>query len=275
MENEFLALQNLFLPGNANPMPITFQHVERIKRLYDFIQANDFFSNNEELQDLPSFAIKYVSVPFLLSLALISCKSPSSRLDAIASALALIKEFLHLIEYYGFDFKTVDLKNRSEKIQHWQKLKEYEKFCFLLDNISTSDEERYREVSINFVKYCILAAQKEMDMIQREIELLSDKAGSVIPPPTEKKPIKTLVLESKKVKLQNVFRPGHSLPTMTVQEFYDKTYKDFNFSYANKLPNIQEESDSEDDEDLTYRLRAEDEFNDSNPRGSGNRLNRS
>jgi hypothetical protein len=276
MEKGFLDLKNLLLPTNASLTPISDQHVERIKNFYDFIQANAFFSDNEELQDLPSFAIKYISIPFLFALALASCKLPVPRSEILGNSIELIKEFLSLTENYGIEFKVVNLRDRSERLAHWQKLKEFEKFGFLLDNTPTSDEERYREVSTNFVKYCILAAQREMDMMQREIALLSEKAKkNEEPAPAEKKPIKTLVLESRKLKLQTAFRPGHSLPSMTVQEFYEKAYKDFNFVSANKLPDFEKESESEEEEEGNYRLRTKDEYNDWNPRGSGNRLNRS
>jgi hypothetical protein len=277
MDKEFLDLKNLLLPTGASLMPITDQHVEKMKKFYDFIQANALFSDNEELQDLSSFSIKYISVPFLFALALTSCKQLMSRSEILENSIELVKEFLSLTKNYGIEFKAFNLRDRGEKLAHWQKLKEFEKFGFLLDNTPTSDEERYREVSTNFVKYCILAAQGEMDMMQREITLLSKKAKQreEPPPSEEKKPIKTLVLESRKLKLQNVFRPGHSLPSMTVQEFYEKAYKDFNFISANKLPSLEKDPESEEEEERIYKIRAKDEYNDWNPKGSGNRLNRS
>jgi hypothetical protein len=271
MENEFLALKNSLVSDGANTFSVSAQTIERVKRLYDFTQANNFFSENEELHDLSSYLIKYLSVPFLYALALLLSKSSSSRLSILEQAKTLTDEFFLLVKTYGISFEEFDLKNRVDKLIHRKKIEELKIFSFLLDKISTSDEEKYRDVSINFIKYCTLIAQWELEMQQRELNVLNDNT-----PPDNlayKKPINTFVLDPRRLKFQNVFRPSHSLPTMTVQEFYDKTYKNFNPDVVNKIPE-KTYTDDNDEEDI-YVKRMQDEFNDLNPRSSGNRLYRS
>jgi hypothetical protein len=271
MENEFLALKNSLVLDGGNTFSVSAQTVERMKKLYDFTLANGFFSENEELHDLSSYLIKYLSVPFLYALALLSSKSASSRSSILEQAKTLTDEFFLQVKTYGISFEEFDLKNRADKLIHRKKIEELKIFSFLLDKISISDEEKYRDVSINFIKYCTLIAQWELEMQQRELNVLNDKTPPNILPPS-KTPINSFVLDPRRLKLQNVFRPGHSLPSMTVQEFYDKTYKDFDPKAVNKIP---EKPSTDDDEENIYKLRIQDEFNDLNPRGSGNRLYRS
>ncbi|GJQ70381.1 hypothetical protein Trydic_g22812 [Trypoxylus dichotomus] len=124
-----------------------------------------------------------------------------------------------------------------------------------------------------------------------------DKPKSKRPPPP---PLKPIIITKDEVQ-KAVFGAGYpSLPTMTVQEFYEKRVRDGIFPDPNK-PQVQksltlqeaslagislndeEEKENEqkenlieeDDPEYIERMRASDEFKDDHRRGWGNRMNRS
>ncbi|KYK59457.1 TOR signaling pathway regulator [Drechmeria coniospora] len=72
-----------------------------------------------------------------------------------------------------------------------------------------------------------------------------------------------------------VFRPGHNLPTMSIDEYLDEERRQGNFleggTEAAKPPLDEDDMDAVDR--ATYKARSWDDFTDDNPRGSGNTLN--
>ena len=76
---------------------------------------------------------------------------------------------------------------------------------------------------------------------------------------------------------QGVFRSGHNLPTMTIDEYLEEEKRRGNFLQGGEQSGIQPEVDEDDldkaDEE-TMKARAWDEYVEANPRGSGNTLNR-
>lgn len=76
---------------------------------------------------------------------------------------------------------------------------------------------------------------------------------------------------------QGVFRSGHNLPTMSIDEYLEEEKRRGNVIQGGEQSGIQPEIDEDDmdkaDEE-TMKARAWDEFTEANPRGSGNTLNR-
>lgn len=76
---------------------------------------------------------------------------------------------------------------------------------------------------------------------------------------------------------QGVFRPDHSLPTMTIDEYLAEEMKrggmiDGGGPQSAVRPEVDEDDEAAADE-ATMKARAWDEFAEENPRGAGNRLN--
>lgn len=76
---------------------------------------------------------------------------------------------------------------------------------------------------------------------------------------------------------KGVFRPGHNLPTMSIDEYLDEERRQGNIiegggeaSYARPEP---DEDDYEKADAEMYKARDWDEYQEANPRGSGNTLN--
>ncbi|GMG07707.1 unnamed protein product [Aspergillus oryzae] len=92
------------------------------------------------------------------------------------------------------------------------------------------------------------------------------------------KPMQPFTLLDRRTQLQQgVFRSGHNLPTMTIDEYLEEEKRRGGIIEGGEKSGIQEEVDEDDmdraDEE-TMKARAWDEFTEANPRGSGNTLNR-
>lgn len=76
---------------------------------------------------------------------------------------------------------------------------------------------------------------------------------------------------------QGVFRPDHSLPTMTIDEYLDEEKKRGGIIEGGGPQSGIQPEPNEDDMDKadeeTMKARAWDEFKEENPKGSGNTMN--
>ncbi|KKK13665.1 tapA protein [Aspergillus rambellii] len=92
------------------------------------------------------------------------------------------------------------------------------------------------------------------------------------------KPLQPFTLLDRRTQLRDgVFRSGHNLPTMTIDEYLEEEKRRGGIIEGGEKSGQQEEIDEDDmdraDEE-TLKARAWDEFKEANPRGSGNTLNR-
>jgi len=105
--------------------------------------------------------------------------------------------------------------------------------------------------------------------------LKSGKAGPLLS--KDGKPLQPFVLTDRRTQLQKgVFRPGHNLPTMTIEEYLEEERKRGGIIQGGNQPTKEEvdEDNMEKADEETMKARAWDEFKEENPRGSGNTLNR-
>lgn len=92
------------------------------------------------------------------------------------------------------------------------------------------------------------------------------------------RPMQPFTLLDRRTQLQQgVFRSGHNLPTMTIDEYLDEEKRRGNILQGGEQSGVQPEIDEDDmdkaDEE-TMKARAWDEYVEANPKGSGNTLNR-
>jgi hypothetical protein len=93
------------------------------------------------------------------------------------------------------------------------------------------------------------------------------------------KPLQPFTIVGTRAELQKgVFKPGHNLPTMTIDEYLEEERRRGNIiegggeaSYNRAEP---DEDNIEKADQETYKARQWDDFKDENPRGAGNTLNR-
>jgi len=95
----------------------------------------------------------------------------------------------------------------------------------------------------------------------------------------EGKPLQPFTITDKRSQLrQGVFRPGHTLPTMTIEEYLEEEKRrggiiDGGGENQNRAAEPDEDNMELADQE-TMKARAWDEYTEANPKGSGNTLNR-
>ena len=93
------------------------------------------------------------------------------------------------------------------------------------------------------------------------------------------KPLQPFVLTDKRSELRKgVFKPGHNLPTMSIDEYLEEEKRRGGILDADPNTNQPAPEPDEDNLDIadaaTMKAREWDEFVEANPKGSGNTLNR-
>ena len=103
------------------------------------------------------------------------------------------------------------------------------------------------------------------------------KAGPILS--KEGKPLQPFVLLDQRQRIQQgVFRSGHNLPTMTIDEYLEEEKRrggivEGGGEQSGLRPEVDEDDVGKADEE-TMKAREWDEFTEANPKGSGNTLNR-
>ena len=90
------------------------------------------------------------------------------------------------------------------------------------------------------------------------------------------KPMQPFTILDRRTQLRDgVFRSGHNLPTMTIEEYLEEEHRRGNVLKGGEPEPVEvDEDDLEKADEETMKARAWDEFKEANPKGSGNTLNR-
>eukprot|EP00002_Diphylleia_rotans_P040503 TRINITY_DN960_c0_g1_i2.p1 TRINITY_DN960_c0_g1~~TRINITY_DN960_c0_g1_i2.p1 ORF type:complete len:286 (-),score=67.39 TRINITY_DN960_c0_g1_i2:139-996(-) len=161
----------------------------------------------------------------------------------------------------------------------------------MIENIGL-EEEVVREFVLASIDMGVSKTIGELKMIEQEFEVLKMMAARPLPPSSQPprgpqpsdKPITVqhipkqgppqVVNLSDRIKLQQqVFQPGHRLPTMTVDEYVHEEIQKRGILTGKGDEKKEEDEDSEDEEvsdRKTYKARSWDDWKDHNPRGAGN-----
>ncbi|KAJ8952498.1 hypothetical protein NQ318_003294 [Aromia moschata] len=300
----------------------TMKVLEKATRL---VSLTDTFSRNEGIDEVATNDLQYFLLPALLGSLSLRLTS-GERKDIVDVAEIYFKDFLNRCNDYGLsnyqfrdktkenmsrdntEFEQLEMavNTRANKIQRFKEQKELKvKLADLKKNMENefADEEIKRNYFINMIKLFIHEAIDELNSIDMEKPILEHMANMKkddklqpkrLPPP----PLKPIIITRDDVQ-KAVYGAGYpSLPTMTVDEFYQKRVADGVFPDPNKKPSgpmslqqaalagvslDQDEKEEEekeklveeDDEEYIARMRAKDEFKDEHRRGWGNRMNRS
>ncbi|KAI9205261.1 TAP42-like protein [Polychytrium aggregatum] len=139
------------------------------------------------------------------------------------------------------------------------------------------DERKMVEESQR-TKERLAAAQADPDALSTRVEQISLSSASGPLLSKEGKVMRPFVITNQRQDiLDRVFRPGHNLPTMTIDEYLERERERGNIiSGGGEKP--EKKPDDEDEEATidaaTMKARAWDDFKDDNPKGWGNRMNR-
>ncbi|KAF8938556.1 TAP42-like protein [Dissophora ornata] len=174
--------------------------------------------------------------------------------------------------------------------------------------LSSELEDQYRDFVLLHLQYAIFQTMEQLVGIQQEIPMLKqmqerkaaegsndsrtssrskddakdgrlddstvwNATGPLMDP--KGRPLRPFVITNKRTEMmKGVFRPGHSLPTMTIEEYLDQEIERGNFLSGGTEEPKKKEIDDNDENALdaeTIKARNWDNFKDDNPKGWGNK----
>ncbi|KAF9188049.1 hypothetical protein BGZ50_001565 [Haplosporangium sp. Z 11] len=174
--------------------------------------------------------------------------------------------------------------------------------------LSSELEDQYRDFVLLHLQYAIFQTTEQLVGIQQEIPMLKqmqerraaegsndsrtstrnqddsrdgrvddsriwNATGPLMDP--QGRPLRPFVITNKKAEMmKGVFRPGHSLPTMTIEQYLDQEIERGNFLSGGTEEPKKKEADDNDEEAInaeTIKARNWDDFKDDNPKGWGNK----
>ncbi|XP_045539359.1 immunoglobulin-binding protein 1 [Papilio machaon] len=305
---------------NSDPVQMTIKSaIGKFEKTTNRVSLLEMFSKNESFEELPTDSLQYLLLPALLgTLTLKLCGR--HRKDIIDVAEVYFKDFLTRCRDYGLtdvmvsssenETQTITTRPQSEiakitnmvqsreaKIKRYKEAKELkDKLTNLSKAMSLAgvDEETKREYAKTMLLHYINQAVDELASIEQEKPILEYMAKHSGEPKSRQKersvPLKPVIITRDAIQ-KAVFGAGYpSLPTMTVEEFYDKRVKEGTFPGPNiphtKIQSADTDQDEaeqihkerlieEDDPEELERQRNMDEYKDDHRRGWGNRHNRS
>lgn len=284
------------------------------------------FSTNEGYEEVATADLQYFLLPALLGSLHLKLTS-GERNNIVEVCEVYFTDFMKRCVDYGlctYDFKkqkpavddgsenkaslsemeelTVLAKRRAEKIKRYNEQQEAKRLLNALEvNFKKEhiDDDLKREYFTKLIQFYCNEAINELDSLEFEKVLLKHMATmkkSMLPKPMKRPPtpLKPIII-TKDIAQKAVFGAGYpSMPTLTVQEFYEKRIKDGIFPDPNNLKinsislqdaamsdstqehqEDQEEEIDTDDYHILEAMRQRDEFKDTHRRGWGNRMNRS
>ncbi|KAF4987397.1 hypothetical protein FGRMN_10394 [Fusarium graminum] len=171
--------------------------------------------------------------------------------------------------------------------------------------LEEGDEELVRELYLTQITFAVHSTLQALDSMNREVEILAQAPRQIAPSsantPTpdddsarldqplrrlqsqggpllskQGKPLQPFTLVGSRDQMgRDVFRSGHNLPTMSIDEYLEEEKRQGNILQGGvEEKKVVDEDDMEAVDREMYKQREWDEFVDHNPKGAGNTLNR-
>lgn len=239
-------------------MPAAADHaLEHVRALSDAVERAGLISSNEALDEVPTRCLKYLLVSYLAARALLAWHGEQDeRLGKLREARGELMAFLTVVDRFGMlseqerdrvlddtpEAVMTPTQVREDKIARFKAEKEAErKMRVLMERASTrgledDDEEGERDAALTILQSAVRRALDGLSSLDQEMEILRygarqrargvdprEKATRARPkgPPPGMGGLPAsfrIVSEREKVR-EGVFRPSHSLPTYTVEEW--------------------------------------------------------
>lgn len=297
------------------------------------VSMSGMFSTNESHEEISTSNLKYLLLPFFLAQTTLKLCNVRDRKNVVDVAKVYYEDYLNRSEEYGLCERSTTAVSKATDIvvrdemqrisqmaqQRNQKLQKYQQKKELRDQIKQlrvamerdhTDEEIRRNFYLKLIKSCVWESQDELSTLEQECEILDHiaklketdpeynkkESSKRVPQP---QPLKPIIITKDEIQ-KAVYGAGYpSLPTYTVQEFYDQRVAAGIFPHADanaakssvtgrvevdqeaeqakeEIENeMKEEQIENDDPEYLERARNMDEFKDDHRRGYGNRYNRS
>ncbi|KAI0565654.1 TAP46-like protein [Gracilaria domingensis] len=303
-------------PGTPQPADAA---IDRLRRLSDALRTAALFSKNETLDEVPTSHIKFLLAPYLQAQALHAWQGPASqRLDKLVQCDGELQTFFSDVDSYALltevqrdrvlhnspELVQSPAQKREEKIASFKLEKVAEnRLSLLMDkldkrSITDQDDTDLREASLIVLQSAVRRALNLFSMLQEEISILrfaerqvakgidprvkADEARAKAPPSVLKHMPPTFrIVNQREAERQAVFRPSHSLPTYTIEEWGEIEAQRLAKAEMEKkdkeitAKRRKEEEDSDGDEAVdrqTMEARRWDDWKDEHNKGSGNTI---
>ncbi|KAJ3115602.1 hypothetical protein HDU96_000359 [Phlyctochytrium bullatum] len=275
------------------------QTLEELVQCDKMVRVLGIFSSNETAEDINTGDLILLMIPYYIGI--LEQKVVDSQREAhLKTSLSSLEFFLDRLKLFEiFDYESYELKKgetqRDRKIRRFKEEKSLKEQQEQLNKRVQErgeddvDEEIARNLYLTQLKANGLKAIDSVEMTKSELELLEGRkkweakrqAGAHVDSQDSKvetaAPFKPFILTNNREQIKKgVFRPGHNLPTMTIDEFLEREIARGNFLQGGTQPKKEGPTD-EDEAGLdaeTLKARMWDEFKDDNPRGWGNRMNK-
>ncbi|KAL3835943.1 hypothetical protein ACJMK2_021404 [Sinanodonta woodiana] len=315
-------------PTNSDKVQMKVRHVLELgKKAIQMVNQLHLFSNNEGIDEVATNEIKYMLLSALMGYITQKC-TIRERIKVAQESKEYFTDFFNLCKSYGVTDKDLPSENSSEdgasisplrpnlpdlrqmawrredKIRNFKQQKVMEhKLKEELELIKADkvDDEVKRDYYITLLKLWVERCLEELDSTNSEIEVLKtmgDKQGHSKRSVELKEKNKNQThfrpfIITKDMLQKQVFGAGYpSLPTFTVEEFYQQKVAEGSFhapgtfcmqdiaadpeKHAKELEKEdleKEEKREKDDPELLRGARAWDDWKDDHRRGWGNRKN--
>lgn len=327
------ALETVKQPTNSIEIQIKIKNViNKFEQITKLVSLSGMFSRNEHIDEIPTESLQYLLLPALLgTLSLKLCNQP--RREIVEVAEIYFRDFLQRCKDYSVtdidipqpktdeDSKSDSAKkaksereglmsmisHRDAKIKRYNEMKELKRKLSQLKTDMESeniDDGTKRDYFLTLLQSFINECIDELASIEFEkpmIEMMEKHARdgkTKMPEPKNKyprQPLKAIIITKDQVQ-KAVYGLGYpSIPSMTIEEFYDNRVKEGIFPGSAATSNIphatlanpdnaivedaeevlKEKNIEEDNPEELERVRAMDEYKDDHRRGWGNRHNRS
>lgn len=266
--------------------------LEELLHLKDI--AHEHFSKNEEIDEVKTVDLPYICTDYFIALKYIAIQN--DRLANLEKAYSHLNDFFTWLARFGIAVHPSTTSDpavqRQEKIARYQCMTELRAS---LDPCEPAmlDGDAQRSYWLRWLQLRGLQAVEEYIFIAREIELLqshmlsgsssnsnngSARAHHVQSPTNTIRVTRPFVLTKtgRELVQDSVFKPGHQLPTMSIDEFLELERERGNMitGTVDSAHKVDPETDADFDSG-TRKLRQRDERWDWIARGTGNRHNRS
>nr|XP_030128327.3 immunoglobulin-binding protein 1 isoform X2 [Taeniopygia guttata] len=253
------------------------QGLEALQRAAAMVEQLELFSENEELEEIPSADLKFMLLPALLGALTLKQVELSRRKEHLENAREHFLRFLKLCRSYGLgsfqlppgtsgeeqsrspsaprDPSQPDLvamaMSRTAKIERYKQKKELEnKLASMSSSVEsgTADEDQIREFYILQIQKWIGTSLEEIESIDQELVILKSRdAARQAPagPRGPSRPARALVkpfILTRDAAQARVFGAGYpGLPTMTVDDWYEQRRRQGIVSTPQRVPGASDE----------------------------------
>ncbi|XP_030128327.4 immunoglobulin-binding protein 1 isoform X2 [Taeniopygia guttata] len=253
------------------------QGLEALQRAAAMVEQLELFSENEELEEIPSADLKFLLLPALLGALTLKQVELSRRREHLENAREHFLRFLKLCRSYGLgsfqlppgtsgeeqsrspsaprDSSQPDLvamaMSRTAKIERYKQKKELEnKLASMSSSVEsgTADEDQIREFYILQIQKWIGTSLEEIESIDQELVILKSRdAARQAPagPRGPSRPARALVkpfILTRDAAQARVFGAGYpGLPTMTVDDWYEQRRRQGIVSTPQRVPGASDE----------------------------------